>query len=247
MTVPQTPDEQLTNKTVKVDILLGQFQSRRQRRTRNSRRMGLWRFTVRCSYMLKRLIDIIGSSLAILLLSPLFLVVALLIKLTSKGPIFFVQMRVGKYGRFFRFYKFRSMYVGAERDKHQLMAQNESTDGVIFKMKDDPRVTSIGRFIRKYSIDELPQLFNVFLNDMSLVGPRPPLPEEVAHYTIEDRKRLDVKPGLTCFWQVSGRSAIPFKKQVALDEQYIRSWSLKQDLLILLRTIPAILTGKGAY
>ena len=241
------PDEQLENKTVKVDILLAQFQSRRQRRTHSSRRMGLWRLTVRCSYALKRLIDIVGSSLAILFLSPLFLVIALLIKLTSKGPIFFTQMRVGKYGRLFRFYKFRSMYVGAEREKQLLLAQNESTDGVIFKMKNDPRVTSIGRFIRKYSIDELPQLFNVFLNDMSLVGPRPPLPEEVAHYTIGDRKRLDVKPGLTCFWQVSGRSAIPFKKQVALDEQYIRSWSLKQDLLILLRTIPAILTGKGAY
>jgi len=247
MTNEKNQDGLLENKTIKVDKLLQDLQDRRQRRTHNRRRMGLWRFTVRCSYALKRLIDIIGSSLVLIILSPVFLVVAILIKATSTGPIFFTQIRVGKYGRFFRFYKFRSMYVGAERQKHELMAQNESTDGVIFKMKNDPRVTPIGRFIRKYSIDELPQLFNVFLNDMSLVGPRPPLPEEVAHYSIEDRKRLDVKPGLTCFWQVSGRSQIPFKQQVALDEAYIRSWSLKQDLLILLRTIPAILTGRGAY
>ena len=247
MTDVRPPDETQGSKATKVDLFKEQLQSQRERRSHNIRRMWLWNFTVHFSYRLKRLIDIVASSLALLLLTPFILLIALAIKATSDGPVFFVQTRVGKYGRHFRFYKFRSMYVGAERQKHLLMSQNESADGVIFKMKNDPRVTPVGRFLRKYSIDELPQLFNVLTGDMSLVGPRPPLPEEVAHYTISDRKRLDVKPGLTCFWQIEGRSAIPFKQQVALDEEYIRSWSLKQDLLILLKTIPAILSGKGAY
>ena len=127
------------------------------------------------------------------------------------------------------------------------MEQNESKDGVIFKMKNDPRVTPIGKFIRRFSIDELPQLINVLKGDMSLVGPRPPLPREVAEYTLEDRKRLHVRPGITCLWQIKGRSEIPFRQQVQLDLEYIRSQGLKNDLIILLKTIPAVISGRGAY
>ena len=157
------------------------------------------------------------------------------------------QVRVGKFGRHFKFYKFRSMYIDAEARKAELLKNNESSDGVIFKMKRDPRITPVGRFIRKFSIDELPQLFNVILGDMSLVGPRPPLPSEVRAYTLEERKRLNITPGITCLWQVSGRSELPFSKQIALDKEYIASRSAFKDFLILLKTIPAILTGKGAW
>ena len=139
------------------------------------------------------------------------------------------------------------MYVDAEARRARLEAQNESSDGVIFKMKHDPRITRCGRFIRRFSIDELPQIVNVLIGDMSLVGPRPPLPREVDLYTLEDRKRLQVTPGLTCLWQISGRSDIPFAKQVQLDKEYIRSQSFWRDILILLKTIPAVLTGRGAY
>ena len=207
----------------------------------------LWKFTVNFSYALKRFLDILLSSAALIILLPLFIVLGILIKLTSRGPVFFVQVRVGQYGRNFCFYKFRSMYIDAEKRKQELLAQNQSKDGVIFKMKNDPRITTIGRILRKTSMDELPQFLNVLYGDMSLVGPRPPLPSEVKEYTIEARKRLNVKPGLTCLWQISGRSDIPFKEQVKLDKEYISSRSLKSDLLILLRTIPAILSGRGAY
>ena len=227
--------------------VLEELKDRKDHRGRSERRMWAWRLTVRSSYMLKRSFDIIFSALALILLFPLFLVVAVLIKATSRGPVFFVQIRVGKYGRPFPFYKFRSMYRDAEKRKAELLAQNQSADGVIFKMKKDPRITPIGRIIRRTSIDELPQFLNVFFGDMSLVGPRPPVPAEVSQYSLEDRKRLMVKPGLTCLWQVSGRSDIPFKQQVRLDKEYIRSQSLWRDLLILLRTVPAILSGKGAY
>lgn len=135
----------------------------------------------------------------------------------------------------------------AEKEKVKILSKNDSADGVIFKMKKDPRITRIGGFIRKFSIDELPQLFNVLAGDMSLVGPRPPLPAEVCKYTLEERKRLHIKPGITCIWQISGRSDIPFKQQVKLDEQYIRSHGILKDLIILLKTIPAVITGKGAY
>ncbi len=231
-----------------VQSLLDDFDARADnQRNHHKMRSLIWWLVVRFSYFIKRVFDLCGSLFLLLLLSPLFVLVALGIKLTSPGPIFFVQLRVGKYGRYFRFYKFRSMYVDAEARKQALLAQNQSADGVIFKMKNDPRVTPIGRFIRKFSIDELPQLLNVVFNDMSLVGPRPPLPSEVRLYNGEDRKRLNVKPGLTGLWQVSGRSDIPFKAQVNLDKEYIHSWSLKSDLIILLRTIPAIFTGRGAY
>ncbi len=206
-----------------------------------------WRFTVKFSYGLKRFLDIVLSLLALIVLSPLFLVLALLIKLTSPGPIFFVQIRVGEFGRNFCFFKFRSMYIDAEKRKAELMDQNQSSDGVIFKMKNDPRITPIGSILRKFSLDELPQFLNVLFGDMSLVGPRPPVPSEVKLYSLEERKRLNVRPGLTCLWQVSGRSDIPFKEQVKLDKEYIHSRSLKSDLLILLRTVPAILSGRGAY
>jgi len=139
------------------------------------------------------------------------------------------------------------MRINAEKSRSELEDRNESKDGVIFKIRKDPRVTFIGRIIRKFSIDELPQLFNVLTNDMSLVGPRPPLPSEVADYTLDQRQRLHIKPGITCIWQISGRSDISFKEQVELDKQYIGSRSLRKDLVILLKTIPAVITGRGAY
>lgn len=210
-------------------------------------RMVLWHVTIRSSVFFKRFMDIILSILAIIIGSPIFLFTAFLVKATSPGPIIFSQVRVGKSGRHFKFYKFRSMYIDAEARKAELMKHNESKDGVIFKMKHDPRITPVGRFIRKFSIDELPQLFNVLLGDMSLVGPRPPLPSEVKTYTLEERKRLNTIPGITCLWQVSGRSELPFSKQIALDKEYIASRSMWKDFIILLKTIPAILTGKGAW
>ena len=210
-------------------------------------RMLLWHITIRTSHAFKRLMDILLSIAAIVAGSPVFLIAALLVKLTSPGPIIFWQVRVGRYGRHFKFYKFRSMYIDAEARKAELLKLNESGDGVIFKMKHDPRITPVGRFIRKFSIDELPQFFNVLLGDMSLVGPRPPLPSEVRTYTLEERKRLNITPGITCIWQVSGRSELPFSKQIALDKEYIASRSAWKDFLILLKTVPAILTGKGAW
>ena len=210
-------------------------------------RMLIWHMTIRCSVFFKRTMDIILAAAALILGTPVLLLTALIVKITSPGPIIFSQVRVGKYGRHFKFYKFRSMYIDAEARKAELLKHNESGDGVIFKMKRDPRITPFGRFIRKFSIDELPQLFNVILGDMSLVGPRPPLPSEVRTYTLEERKRLNITPGITCLWQVSGRSELPFSKQIALDKEYIASRSVWKDFLILLKTVPAILTGKGAW
>lgn len=207
----------------------------------------LWESTLGMTYFIKRLVDIFAASMLVILLSPILLLTVIAIKLDSRGPVIFKQVRVGKNGRHFDFFKFRSMRVGAHLSKDELLAMNESKDGVIFKIKQDPRVTKVGRFIRKFSIDELPQLFNVIIGDMSLVGPRPPLPREVAEYTLDERKRLHITPGITCIWQVSGRSDIPFKEQVELDKQYIKSRSLWKDFVILLKTIPAVLTGKGAY
>ena len=230
-----------------IQHLLDELESRENHCGRMAVRMALWNGTVRLSYLLKRFFDVVLSLMALAALLPLFLVLAAAIKLTSPGPVFFVQIRVGRFGRTFSFYKFRSMYVDAEKRKAELLAQNQSRDGVIFKMKNDPRITPVGRILRKTSMDELPQFLNVLFGDMSLVGPRPPLPSEVREYSLEERKRLNVRPGLTCLWQVSGRSDIPFKKQVSLDKQYISSRSLRQDLLILLRTVPAIMSGRGAY
>jgi lipopolysaccharide/colanic/teichoic acid biosynthesis glycosyltransferase len=219
-----------------------------RQRLRYFRKRYAWMLIVDGARLIKRLVDIAGSLAGLLVLSPLFLTVAACIKLTDHGPIIFWQTRVGQYGREFPFPKFRSMVVNAEALKDKLLQQNQyGQAGVIFKMKDDPRITWIGRIIRKLSIDELPQLWCVLVGDMSLVGPRPPVPREVAHYTLFDRRRLDVTPGLTCIWQVSGRSEIPFERQVQLDLQYIESRSLLLDLKLLLKTIPAVLLGKGAY
>ncbi|XXF78063.1 sugar transferase [Myxococcaceae bacterium GXIMD 01537] len=194
---------------------------------------------------MKRLFDIAVSAVALWMLLPLFGVVALAIKLTSRGPILFKQLRVGQHGRPFHMMKFRSMVVNAEELKEKLAAQNEQT-GPVFKMKHDPRVTWVGRFIRKFSIDELPQFINVLRGEMSIVGPRPPVPGEVARYETWQRRRLSVRPGLTCIWQVSGRNQISFEEWMYLDMQYIDHWSLKDDLHLLLRTVPVVITGKGA-
>jgi exopolysaccharide biosynthesis polyprenyl glycosylphosphotransferase len=194
---------------------------------------------------LKRLFDITASAAALWVLLPLFAIVAVLIKLTSLGPVFFKQVRVGLYGKPFHMLKFRSMVVNAEELKARLEQQNEQS-GPVFKMKRDPRITAIGRFIRKYSIDELPQLINVLRGDMSIVGPRPPVPQEVARYEPWQRRRLSVPPGLTCIWQVSGRNQISFEEWMYLDMQYIDHWSLGQDIRLIFRTIPVVMTGRGA-
>lgn len=217
------------------------------RRWRFIRKKYAWMLIIGGAKLVKRTIDIVGSIVLLIALAPLFLIVGLLIKLTDRGPVFFVQTRVGQWGREFNFPKFRSMVINAEEIKDQLLEQSDLGDSVTFKMKKDPRVTWIGRIIRKFSIDELPQLWCVLRGDMSLVGPRPPVPREVEEYTLADRRRLDALPGLTCIWQVSGRSDIPFDKQVELDVQYIESQSLTMDILLLIKTVPAVLLGKGSY
>ena len=216
-------------------------------KTRLGFKRGLWKAVVSSSYFLKRALDIVASFIAIVMLSPVFLITWLAIKVEDPGPSIFKQQRVGRWGKTFTMYKFRSMVMDAEKLKSQLMDQNESQAGVIFKMKKDPRITRVGAIIRKFSIDELPQLFNVLNGDMSLVGPRPPVPAEVQGYSLSDRRRLDVTPGITCIWQVSGRSDIDFEGQVRLDVQYINSQSFITDIIILFKTVPAVLLGKGAY
>ena len=207
----------------------------------------LWRTVVGGSTALKRALDVTVALLALLALSPVLITTIVLIKLEDGGPLFFKQNRIGLRGRTFGMWKFRSMVVNADALKDKLLGQNEMKAGVTFKMKNDPRITRVGKWIRKFSIDELPQLINVLEGTMSLVGPRPPVPREVAEYSVEDRQRLMVKPGLTCFWQVGGRSDIDFAGQVRLDIAYIRSESVWLDLKLLLQTVPAVLLGKGAY
>ncbi len=205
-----------------------------------------WLLVVEGTRGLKRLIDIIGSAIGLFLLSPILLITALLIKIEDGGPVFFSQPRVGKWGKIFKMYKFRSMVQNADNLKKDLMKYNEA-GGTIFKMKRDPRITRVGRVIRKLSIDEMPQLLNVLKGDMSLVGPRPHPVEEVKTYSAADRRRLEVIPGLTGMAQVSGRSSVKFKDTVRLDVQYIESQSIMGDVKILLKTIPAVLSGRGAY
>lgn len=195
----------------------------------------------------KRTLDIIGSGILLSASAPLLIAIAAAIKLNDGGPVFYWQHRVGRHGRLFRFPKFRSMRLDADQIRAKLMDRNHHGQSVTFKMKSDPRVTQVGRVLRRYSLDELPQLWCVLNGDMSLVGPRPPLPSEVENYTVAHRRRLDVQPGLTCIWQVSGRADIPFVRQVMLDVEYIESQSLKLDLQLLLTTIPAVVKGKGAY
>jgi exopolysaccharide biosynthesis polyprenyl glycosylphosphotransferase len=206
-----------------------------------------WQLVILSTLAFKRLLDIVVALAAVVLLAPLLLLTILAIKLEDPGPALFVQRRVGQGGRVFPMYKFRSMVVNAEALKAALAQANESGAGVLFKMRNDPRVTRVGRIIRKLSIDELPQIFNVLRGDMSIVGPRPALPREVEQYSQEERVRLGIKPGITCLWQIGGRSDIDFHGQVRLDLQYIRSQSLWQDLQIILKTIPVVLLGKGAY
>jgi exopolysaccharide biosynthesis polyprenyl glycosylphosphotransferase len=195
--------------------------------------------------VVKRIIDIVGSAIGILLVSPILITTAILIKIDDPGPVLFTQVRSGKNGRKFVMLKFRSMCIDAEKKKAELMAQNEM-DGPVFKIKHDPRITRVGRIIRKTSIDELPQLFNVLVGHMSLVGPRPPLPSEVAQYEPWQRRRLSVRPGITGMWQVSGRNEISFEEWMQLDLKYIDTWSLWLDVKILLKTVPVVLIHKGA-
>ena len=195
--------------------------------------------------LVKRFMDIVGSVLILFLLSPLLALVALLVKLDSKGPILFAQERVGMNKRSFKLLKFRSMVVNAEELKAKLVDQNE-VDGPVFKIEKDPRITHIGRFIRKTSIDELPQLWNALVGDISLVGPRPPLFSEVEQYEWLFRKRISIKPGITCLWQVSGRNKLSFDEWMELDKRYIENWSIWLDIKILLLTIPTVLLGRGA-
>jgi len=196
--------------------------------------------------LIKRLIDFIASGVAIVLLLPLFAGVALFIKATTKGPIYFRQSRCGLYGRQFILYKFRTMVSDAESKLKDILKYNEM-EGPVFKMTNDPRITKVGKWLRKFSLDELPQLWNVFKGDMSLVGPRPPLPSEVKNYDNWQRRRLSMRPGITCLWQVSGRNQITdFKEWMRLDLEYIDNWSLGLDIKILFKTIPVVLLGLGA-
>jgi lipopolysaccharide/colanic/teichoic acid biosynthesis glycosyltransferase len=205
-----------------------------------------WQAAITGSIAVKRAFDLVISGAALLILSPLFLLIALLIKLEDGGPAIFAQTRVGRHGREFKMFKFRSMCLNAEARLKELLQQNEHKDGVTFKIKNDPRLTRIGRWLRKFSFDELPQFYNVWRGDMSIVGPRPPLPREVELYTPADRRRLAVKPGITCFWQVGGRAEIDFSGQVQLDVRYIECQSFLVDVKILAQTVPAVISGKGA-
>ncbi len=196
--------------------------------------------------VVKRLLDITISLICIVIFAPIFLITALLIKLTSRGPAFFVQERLGLNKRLISVYKFRTMVQGAEREQAELERLNEAS-GPVFKIKNDPRITPIGKFLRKTSIDELPQLFNVLKGDMSLVGPRPlPVRDYQGFDQDWQRRRFSIRPGITCLWQINGRSSIPFEKWMELDMQYLDKWSLWLDLQILIRTIPAVLKGSGA-
>jgi lipopolysaccharide/colanic/teichoic acid biosynthesis glycosyltransferase len=197
-------------------------------------------------WLAKRLFDAIAASAALLVLLPVFVVIAIAVTLDSPGSALFKQVRVGKGGRFFWCYKFRSMRANSEDMKFVLAASNE-LHGPVFKIKKDPRITRAGRLLRRTSLDELPQLVNVLLGDMSLVGPRPPLPSEVDQYTQAQRGRLSVLPGITCIWQVSGRSNVGFQDWMAMDLEYVEKMSFWLDIWLLLKTIPAVLSGRGAY
>ena len=187
------------------------------------------------------------AGLTLAALSPIFVSIAVAVRVTSRGPVLFLQKRVGRDGKTFTMVKFRSMYTNAEDRLAELREKNANADGLLFKMRDDPRVTRIGKFLRKFSLDELPQLFNIVAGSMSLVGPRPPLPSEVAQYGDDVRRRLLVKPGLTGLWQVSGRSDLSWEESVRLDLRYVENWSPALDLMILWKTAFAVLGQSGAY
>jgi lipopolysaccharide/colanic/teichoic acid biosynthesis glycosyltransferase len=206
-----------------------------------------WRVRSGAPARLKRLLDMAVSGCAMLACLPLLAFIAAWIKLEDGGPVLFWQDRVGRHGRRFRFPKFRSMAVDAEKRLEAIRRLNQHGEGITFKMRRDPRITSVGRILRRLSLDELPQLWCVFRGDMSLVGPRPALPGEVARYSLPSRRRLEATPGLTCIWQISGRSELPFPVQCEMDIDYIRRRGLGLDLKILALTIPAVIAGKGAY
>lgn len=194
---------------------------------------------------IKRIFDVICSAFALVALSPVFLVTAIAVK-SDGGSVFYTQTRVGKDNKHFRLYKFRSMCMNAEELQEELMKYNEM-DGPVFKIKDDPRKTKVGNFIRRYSIDELPQLVNILKGDMSIVGPRPPLVNEVAQYNEYQMQRLLVKPGLTCFWQTYGRSDLSFKDWMDMDMRYIKMRSMKLDITLIIKTMFSVLFKRGAY
>ena len=194
----------------------------------------------------KRALDVVGALVALVLSVPIVAVLAALIRLETRGPIFYRSTRIGRGGRPFTFYKLRSMVKDADRTRHHIEHMNEA-DGPVFKIARDPRITRIGRFLRSTSLDEIPQFYNVLVGDMSLVGPRPPIPAEVAQYEPWQLRRLDVRPGITCLWQISGRSRLGFQEWMRLDLEYIRHQSLSLDVRILLRTVPAVLSREGAY
>lgn len=194
----------------------------------------------------KRALDIVASVIGLIVLSPVFLIVSLAIKVEDRGPIFYSQVRLGKGQRPFKMYKFRSMIVDADKKLEKLLKQNE-VEGAMFKMKDDPRITKTGKFIRKHSLDELPQLWNVLLGDMSLVGPRPPLEREVVEYSEYDKQRLIAKPGCTGLWQISGRNEVGFDEMVSLDLRYIQDSNIIFDVIILLKTVIIFIRPNGAY
>lgn len=194
----------------------------------------------------KRALDVIGSLAGILLCLPIWAILVILIKLESPGPVLFSQTRVGENGRVFRFLKLRSMYVDADQRRAAFEELNEMS-GPVFKIRDDPRVTRVGRFLRRYSLDETPQLMHVLLGQMTLVGPRPPLLEEVERYEPWQTERLSIRPGLTCIWQVSGRNEIPFDRWVQMDIYYVRHRTFWMDLWLLVQTVPAVLMARGAY
>ena len=204
------------------------------------------RMILRSAIVMKRIIDIAGGIAGLVVLCPFMIAAAVAIKIEDGGPIFYRQTRVGKWGIPFQIIKFRSMKMNADKMKDDLLKENE-TNGLTFKMKEDPRITRVGRIIRKASIDEMPQFINVIKGEMSMVGPRPPVPREVALYGPHERRRLEIKPGITCIWQVSGRSNIPFDSQVLLDIRYIRERTIWNDIELVLRTVPAVLFGRGAY
>ena len=213
---------------------------------RAAARRFVWRCCMQAAHVSKRAFDVAFSSVFIVLSSPLLALIALWVKLEDNGPVVFSQIRVGKHGRLFRMYKFRSMCLDAEARLQELLAKNHHKQGVTFKLKDDPRLTHAGKWLRKFSLDELPQFFNVLKGDMSVVGPRPPLPREVALYSLADRRRLAVTPGITCLWQIGGRSEVDFSGQVNLDVAYIEHQSFWLDVKIVARTAPAVLASKGA-
>jgi exopolysaccharide biosynthesis polyprenyl glycosylphosphotransferase len=194
----------------------------------------------------RRIFDLVLGSFILLLVAPVAPFLALMIRLDSRGPVLYRQTRVGLGGRCFTFYKFRSMYTGSDRKLEELAALNEQA-GPIFKIREDPRITPVGRFLRRSSLDEIPQILNVLKGDMSIVGPRPALPAEVARYESWQRRRLDAKPGLTCLWQISGRSHIGFDEWMRLDLEYLRTRSMWTDVVILFKTVPAVMARRGAY